>query len=267
MHVTVLMSVWNEIGSISVAIKSIIEQTYDDWDLLIIDDCSTDGTHKLLMEFESIDARIKVVRNSKNRGLPRSLNKGWKLAKGPLLARMDGDDFSFPDRLEKQVSYLSDHPHVDVLGSNAELIDLDGNISGYATMPETHQKIGDAMHRKSPFIHPSVMLKKSFYVRSDGYNNHLRRNQDYVLWAKMHNKSTYHNLQDVLIRYQTRSYVLPFKTIFYGLYASIYITRYHKRYLAGFSWAFTIFGSSLLVKSGLYRPISLRASKTNDLND
>lgn len=262
MHVTVLMAVWNESDNICDAIDSIINQTYNNWDLLVIDDCSTDCTQRLLLQYEKQDSRITVIRNSKNLGLARSLNIGLRAAKGDLIARMDGDDTCFPERLDKQVHFMKHNPRIDVLGSGAELVNKNGKTVGFVCMPETHQEIYSSIYKKNPFIHSSVIMRKEFIARSKGYANHLRRKQDYVLWAKMLKSSKYHNIPDILIRYQTNSYIRPLKTIFYGLYVSIFIIKYHKHFIFGNIWAFIIFFRALAVKLNIYKPKSLR--KYND---
>src|SRR3954471_23282431 len=126
MKVSVLMAVYNGSDVVQAAVQSILTQTFSDWELLIVDDASTDGTLPLLRELAAKESRIKVICNDFNRGLAASLNTVWKLAKGDLLARMDADDVSMPERLERQVGFMEAHPEIAVLGTGAELVDKKG---------------------------------------------------------------------------------------------------------------------------------------------
>ena len=128
--VSVIMSVYNEEATIAEAIESIIAQTYTDWELIIINDCSTDGSPEIVRRYAREQNRIRIFENEHRLGLAASLNKGIKAARGKYIARMDGDDFSYRERLEKQVTFMIDNPVVDVLGTGAELID--GNTANSA---------------------------------------------------------------------------------------------------------------------------------------
>ena len=98
------------------------QQTYKDWDMIVVDDASTDGSRDLLLNVSKDDPRIQLLFNANNIGLAASLNKALGHAKGPLIARMDGDDICFPERFEKQVDFFMKNPEVDVLGTNALLM-------------------------------------------------------------------------------------------------------------------------------------------------
>src|SRR5450759_3317756 len=122
MHVTVVLSVYNQADSLPAAIESLFRQTYSDWDLLAIDDASTDGSLTVLQRYGLQDRRVRVLRNVRNMGLAASLNIGWRTAKGDLIARLDADDECLEGRLAAQVAFFREHPNVDVLGTGAELL-------------------------------------------------------------------------------------------------------------------------------------------------
>jgi glycosyltransferase involved in cell wall biosynthesis len=127
-QVTVLLCVWNGEPHLKAAVDSILAQTFHDFEFLIIDDASTDGTPKFLASLT--DPRVRVVRNETNLGLTRSLNRGLKLARGELIARQDADDWSTPDRLELQLPFLRANPPVVAVGAQAQLIDGNGGDLG-----------------------------------------------------------------------------------------------------------------------------------------
>ncbi len=130
-RVSVLMSVYNGERFLRDSVESILGQTFTDFEFLILDDGSTDSTCEILEEYANKDARIVLVRNDRNLGLTRSLNKGLRLVRGEYLARQDADDISLPKRLEMQVKFLDAHPEVGVVGSALEIIDENGNTIPY----------------------------------------------------------------------------------------------------------------------------------------
>ena len=204
MHVTVLMAVYNDTGTVEAAVESVRAQTYPDWDLLIVDDGSTDKTPAILRRIAEQDKRITVLRNPTNRGLAASLNIGWRQARGELIARMDADDLCLPERLQRQVQFMTAHPEVGVLGTGAEFMTHDGRTLGHASRPRQHEELTRRILRENPFFHPSVMVRQSFYEAMDGYDERLRRGQDYDLWLRGRHAFRFHNLAEPLIRYRAR---------------------------------------------------------------
>ena len=235
--VSVIMSVHNEEKTIGEAIESIISQTYSDWELIIIDDCSTDRTLEILRRYAKEEKRISVFENKHNLGFVVSLNKGIKAAQGEYIARMDGDDVSYPQRFEKQVAFMRAHPDVDVLGTGAELIAESVETLSYINMPETHDELAVNIHRACPFFHPSVMMRREFLERSSGYNEKIRRCEDLDLWSRMISHATFHNLQEPLIRYQTKSFKRPLEEILYNQYVFIRCAKYNGKLLQRIFWS------------------------------
>ena len=198
--VSVLLSVHNGARTVATAIESIRAQTWSDWELVIVDDASTDGTAALLAGIS--DPRIRVIRNDRNLGLAASLNKAFLAASGVLIARMDADDFALPDRLARQVEFLAAHPEIDVLGSAAILVDGNDRETGISTRRERHEDIAATILKQNPFIHPSVMMRRHVLELLGGYDESLRRAQDYDLWLRGVRRFRYHNLQEPLLRYK-----------------------------------------------------------------
>ena len=217
MHVTVLMGVYNQRRYVQSAVESILGQSYMHWDLLIIDDASTDGTWELLQSITRGDGRITIERNDLNRGLAASLNRGWRQARGNLIARMDADDESLPERLQRQIEFLQDHPEVAVLGTGAELINEAGDSLGRMLRPAEHEALVSRIFRENPFIHPSVILRRSFLEATGGYDDALRRGQDYDLWLRGYRRFRYANLPHALIRHRVRRSP-SWSAVLYGMF-------------------------------------------------
>lgn len=252
------MAVYNTIDSVKDAVDSILSQTHEDWDLLIIDDHSTDGTFDLLLSIAEVEPKITVLRNPKNLGLAASLNRGWRLARGELIARMDADDISHPQRLAKQVDFMEKHPEVDVLGTGAELIDEEGHSLKLVNMPEKHEDLVKNISKSTPFFHPSVMMRKEFLRITGGYDERLRRKQDYDLWSRSFREFRFHNLKEPLIGYQTEGYRRPLRTIMYGVYVRIRCAYRNGYICKGTCFALLGFIRSLFVKFKIYVPKSIR---------
>jgi glycosyltransferase involved in cell wall biosynthesis len=178
--VTVLMSVYNGEKYLREAIDSILNQTFMDFEFLIINDGSTDSTVEILQSYD--DPRIKIINNVENIGLTKSLNKGLRIARGTYIARMDCDDISLPERLEKQINYLNAHPEVGVLGTAYRLIDANGHDLEIMRMP-----INDLQIRwTSLFDNPLL-------------------SEDYDLWTRMLNYTRGMNLSEPLIQYRVHA--------------------------------------------------------------
>ena len=152
--ISVIMSVYNDSNYLGKAIESILNQTLTDFEFLILDDGSTDGSKEIIKYYAKIDKRIKFNENPKNLGLATSLNKLIKLAKGQYIARMDADDESFPVRFEKQINYFNKFPETDVLGTGAIIIDNNDKILERKKMPNSYDKFYKNLFFNSCFIHP-----------------------------------------------------------------------------------------------------------------
>jgi len=199
--VSVIMSSFNEESNVVKAIKTVIKQSFSDWQLIVVNDGSTDSTVDLVNQLISEDPRITLIDSKNNQGLAASLNKGIAVSTGEYIARMDADDLALKERLRLQVDYLDEHPDVMVLGGGAIYQNSQGKVLGEVFMPEEHNDIIQWLLRSSPFIHPTVMMRKSFLNVTSGYDDSLKRAQDYDLWFRGQNIGLYHNLQIPILTY------------------------------------------------------------------
>jgi len=209
------MSVYNSADFLSEAIESILNQTYKNFEFLIIDDCSTDNSPDVIKSFQNKDERINFFRNKHREGLTKNLNKLNKIATGKYLARMDADDIAYSSRFEKQMKFLYDNPKIEILGSYAKDIDHQGNILSNRKVPIEHEKIIKLLPILSPIIHPTVFIKKETFDFLNGYNEKYDNAQDLDLWFRAYiDGFQFHNLPDYLLYYRVKedySFINNFK--------------------------------------------------------
>ncbi len=201
--VSVVLPVYNAQGTIGRAVESILEQTFSNFELLIINDGSTDHTSRILSGFN--DPRLFIL-SQKNKGLVRSLNRGIGSARGKYIARMDADDMSLPERLEKQVSFLAKNPSYAVVGTATKVIYEDGKEK-IRYRPSSTAAIRKNIVRICPFTHSSVMIRKSVFDRVGLYDCSMDGSkallvEDYDLWVRILAAGyDMANLPDVLMVY------------------------------------------------------------------
>jgi hypothetical protein len=203
--VSVLMSVYNGEPYLSHAVQSILAQTYRDFELVIVDDGSTDRTRDILASFEASDGRIRILRNERNIGLSHSLNRGLSAVRARLVARMDADDLSRPDRLERQVAFLTERPEVDLVGSWLRVIGRNIILS----RPSRHEDLVAVLCFQNCFWHPTLMFRLD---RGDGtgigeaiaYDAAHLYAEDYDLWVRLalDHRACLANIDEPLLHYR-----------------------------------------------------------------
>lgn len=159
--VSVIMPVYNGADYLNDSISSVLNQTYTDFELIILDDNSSDSSLDIINSFAKKDDRIVVVKNNPNLGQSPSANKGYRLSKGTYVARMDQDDIMLPNRLADQVSFLDTHPDHFLVGGQVEIINQDGQVQGPKTFPTTHDEMLQAFGKYLPLCHPAIIVRKS----------------------------------------------------------------------------------------------------------
>ncbi len=197
MRLTVLLCVYNGEAYVAAAVRSILLQTFRDFEFLIIDDASTDRTPEILAGFR--DPRIRIVRNEKNLGLTASLNRGLELAQGEFIARQDADDLSHPERLARQLNFLHAYPGVAAVGAQARLIDGSGRSQGRKDFPLGYRSIWWAHLFDNALAHSAVTFRKAPVVEAGGYDESFRASQDYDLWSRLGERHMLANLPERLV--------------------------------------------------------------------
>ncbi len=195
---TVLMPVYNGAEYLREAIDSVLNQTFADFQFIIIDDGSTDGTAAILAEYECKDRRLCIHRQT-HQGVIATLNKGLELAQGKYIARMDADDMSLPERLAKQVDFLESHPDVGVLGTGVQIMDGAGNTFHRLRFATQHGVLRWCLCFFNPIVHPTVMMRRHIVARAGGYSAEMEHVEDYDLWRRLSCMTRLSNLPAVLL--------------------------------------------------------------------
>lgn len=196
--ITIGLSFYNAELYLKYAIDSILLQTYSNWNLILIDDGSTDRSMEIATSYK--DERITLLSDNINKGFQNRLNQLIDLSTGFYFARMDADDVMHPDRLKKQVQFMDCHPEVDLIGTWAYSISGSNEITGMLTRPKVPDSIEDVFSNNC-FIHPTVMGKTEWFKKNK-YDENAVRMEDFELWLRTINNSNFYNLNEPLLFYR-----------------------------------------------------------------
>jgi len=203
-EISVVMSVRNGESYLSEAIESILNQSFEAFEFIIVNDGSTDNTAKVLRNFANQDLRIKLIELEAS-GLPVALNTALNYASAPFIARMDADDISLPLRFSKQLEYLKRHEEIAVLGSAAIIINDTGQKRKMKRMPTKPSEVKKALPHKCCIIHPSVMIRRKALQEIGKYSTDYKIAEDYDLWLRISDSSGLANLRQPLIELRRHS--------------------------------------------------------------
>lgn len=258
--VSIIMGIYNCEDTLGEAIESIISQTYTHWELIMCDDGSTDNTYNVAYSFfEKYPQKIILLKNDQNMKLAYTLNQCLKAAKGYYVARMDGDDISRKDRLQKQVEYLEQHPGIQLVGTGMQRFSVKGEGAAVYT---SESPTPETMKKEVPFFHATIMTYKFVYDALNGYTvaKYTERSQDWELWfrffakgyrgANIHEtlyyvredenaikrrsfQSRLKTLKSTLIGYKMLnfpwwSYIRPIVGVFKGLVPTAFVLKYRE---------------------------------------
>ncbi len=198
-YVSVIMAVYNGERHLREAIESILEQSFTNFEFIIVNDGSRDKTEEILKYYAGQDYRIILV-NQKNKGLTSSLNTALAMARGKYIVRHDADDISTIDRIDRQLKFLKDNPRFKLIGSGCIFINDQGREVGRKLFEADWQKIKRDCFKQNQFLHPSVMLEKSVFDIVGFYDERMVYGQDFELWLRvlLHYKGT--NLPEYLVK-------------------------------------------------------------------
>jgi glycosyltransferase involved in cell wall biosynthesis len=198
--VSVIMPVYNSDRFLSQAIQSILDQTYSDFELIIIDDGSNDRSWDIVLDFQKRDERIRSLRHHNNKGVAAASNRGLEMASGKYIARMDSDDISLPDRFADQVGFLEAHPDIGILGGKMRFMDENGKLKGVFPVIHGNLNIHWNFMFESPFSNTTVMYRKSL-VEDYGlkYNQSAFYGEDYDFWCRLLPMTQGENLAKVVL--------------------------------------------------------------------
>lgn len=201
--ITVLMPVYNGEKFLHKAVESILSQTFEDFEFLIINDASTDNSRDIILSY--CDPRIRLIENKRNMGLTFSLNKGLKLAHGEFVARIDADDVSLPQRLEKQLRYITEYTDVGMVSCWYDVIDENGGRISTAKSVFTYEDIYYNLTFYNCLGHSTVLFNKKLVLSLGGYDETYKKAEDYALWYKLSRVSRIEILTEVLVKMRKHS--------------------------------------------------------------
>ena len=197
--VSVLMPSYNSAPYLREAIESIRCQTFQDFELIIVDDGSDDHSAAILAECSAEDSRIRIIRNDRNRGIVYSLNRGLRACRGEYVARMDADDIAVKERLEKQVVFLDKHKDVIVLGGAAAYVDRAGKELDVVGRSQVNR----SLIYRNPMLHPTIMLRRQVLEQLQlGYLEKYRYAEDYFLWLQLSRSGKLAAQDEIILKYR-----------------------------------------------------------------
>lgn len=223
--ISVIMSVYDGEKYLDESIQSILNQTFKDFEFIIINDCSTDNSLYIIKQYAKNDKRIVLIQNEENIGLTKSLNKGLKIAKGKYIARMDADDVALSERFNKQYNYLEKNKNVFLLGTSAMMIDEDGNRSIKITALTQEKKIYSRLRKKNTIIHSSIMFRNDFELF---YRENFKYAQDYDLYLRVLSEGKIiKNILEVLLYYRVCKNSISFSRMGTQIIYSMVANKYY----------------------------------------
>ncbi len=200
--ISVVMSVYNGERFLREAVESILNQTFRDFEFIIIDDGSNDTSASMLDFYQRKDLRVRVY-HQKNKGLVESLNRGCGFARGKYIARMDVDDIAIRNRLMWQVDFMEKHPEIGVVGGAIEVVNTTGKSLVTHRYPINNREIQQALVRGDcPLVHPAILMRKEVFVSVGGYRKFVVDAEDYDLWLRIADRSQLANLEMVVLKYR-----------------------------------------------------------------
>jgi GT2 family glycosyltransferase len=202
MKCSVLLPVYNAGEPLRECIESILAQDEPDFEFLIIEDCSTDGSAAMIRSFANQDTRIRPIFHERNAGLAATLNEGLQEARSEFVARIDQDDVALPNRLSTQIRFLRTRPQVAVAGSFVYHMGRTPQWDRLVRLPVEHQQIAETLPRYNCLYHPSVMLRREAILALGGYRPEFRNSEDYDLWLRASRAYELANIPVALLRYR-----------------------------------------------------------------
>lgn len=201
-EVSVIMSVFNGKDFLAESIQSVLDQSFKNFEFIIIDDGSKDNSLEVIRSYEALDSRIRVIAQ-KNQGLAKSLNTAIENSKGKYIARIDADDLCYKSRLQKQFAFMEENQSIDLIGSSVDVIDENGSITASKMQASSFDEIFKKRYFTSPILHITFFGKKSFFECNNGYRENFIFAQDYDLVLRgIDSGSIILNINEKLVQYR-----------------------------------------------------------------
>ena len=237
--ISVVMPVYNAEAYLQEAIESILNQTFTDFEFIIVDDASTDNSHKIIEEFSKKDKRILILKNEKNFGIAETRTIGTKYAKGKYIAVADADDVSISTRFERQYNYLEKHSDCGVVGGFIQLFDSDtGKIIGVRKYYEDDANLRKRLFLYCPIAQPVCMIRKEVFENIGYYDPKYPPAEDLDLWFRIGRRYKFANIQEILLKYRVHNQSATISRIQKMEAMTLEI---RKKYSNGYGYSMTIF--------------------------
>lgn len=199
--VSIIMACYNSARYLAAAINSILLQTIPDWELIIVDDCSTDHSASIAKKYCELDSRISFIALQQNQGPAVARNAALNVAKGKWIAILDSDDIALPYRLEKQLRYAEKNPACVLIGSHADIINQDDNFIQNYQYPTTHKKLATTLSSHGAFPpHSSIFYRRDAILSLSGFNKHFLRSQDFDLFLRLSEVGELGSVDETLVQ-------------------------------------------------------------------
>lgn len=260
--VSIILPTYNGANRIKNAIESVLVQTYDHWELLVVDDGSSDDTERIVEELAEKNNRIRYIKNEKNLGIQKTLNRGMKEARGEYIARIDDDDsWICKDKLEKQVEFLKNNPGHVLIGTGFITVNENGEEIFRHVNPVSDEEIRRKILNKTCFLHSSVLFSRDSALKCGGYpkSEKSKHIEDYVLWLKLGTLGKFANLPDYCVRFVVREESLSSKNKILQFKRSISTIRDFKKtyphYIRSVASLFTRMVAYKVLQTKFLRPL------------
>jgi glycosyltransferase involved in cell wall biosynthesis len=198
--VSVIVPVYNDERFIEECARSVLEQTFGDLELILVDDASTDGTGRILEELSNLDKRVRVIWNRIRQGIAASRNKAFSVSEGEYIGILDSDDSALPERIEKQVDFLEKNARYAGCGSRVEFMDEDSRVILINDTTVKEGEVEDLRRDPSSLVHPSCTLRRDVFEKTGGYRTEFERGVDYDFFLRVLERFRLANMREVLTR-------------------------------------------------------------------
>ncbi|ABE53092.1 glycosyltransferase family 2 protein [Methanococcoides burtonii] len=265
--ISVVMPAYNAEAYLKDSIESILDQTYTDFEFIIVDDASTDNSHEIIEEYSKKDKRIVVLRNEINLGIAETRTKGTKYSKGKYIAVSDADDISILTRLEKQYNYLEEHKDCGVVGGFIELFDSDtSKIIGVRKYYEDDANLRKRLFLYCPVAQPVCMMRKEVFETLGYYDPKYPPAEDLDLWFRIGTKYKFANIQEILLKYRVHK---KSATISTTKKMEAMTLKIRKKYSHGYGYSMTLFDKvyNLSIRTTKFVPYNIKIWVFNFIRD
>ncbi len=237
-QVSIILPVYNGDRDLETAVQSVFNQSFADWELVIVNDGSADNTPDIVARFQNRDSRVVLISHAQNLGLVKSLNDAVGAARGELLARLDADDvWPGREKLAKQILFLREHPDCNLVGTGAVVTAASGKKLYDFRPPANDSQIRKEILLHNCFVHSSVVIRKSALLQAGGYRAEDLHVEDYALWLRLGQKGRLANLPDVMVGHRLNEQGITRRQNRFQIRAILRLIKQYRDFYPNYFWA------------------------------